>query len=287
MEIRNETICYSKRKRQLLRSKEITLQQKIDKLDQEICNSGALNPSLLDSYEEAKNELKEIYDCKGKEAIFRSKMRWIEKGEKPTKYFFNLEKLNYEKKVISQLNGENGKIISDLNLINKEIDDFYCDLLTSKLSQSQQTEFHDNFNTFTCNLERPKLTIEEQISQESDLSLEELLTTIKSFENNKSPGDDGFTKEFYETFFDLVGRHLLNSSNEAFHNGQLSISQRRGVITLIPKEDSSLLDLSNWRPITLLNVDYKILAKVIAKRIESSLPKLINSDQTGFIKGRY
>ena len=136
------------RKRQLLRSKEITLQQKIDKLDQENCNSGALNPSLLDGYEEAKNELKEIYDCKGKEAIFRSKMRWIEKGEKPTKYFFNLEKLNYEKKVISQLNGENGKIISDLNLINKEIEDFYCDLLTSKLSQSQQTEFHDNFLHF-------------------------------------------------------------------------------------------------------------------------------------------
>jgi len=70
-------------------------------------------------------------------------------------------------------------------------------------------------------------------------------------------------------------------------NGQLSISQRRGVITLIPKEECSLLDLSNWRPITLLNVDYMILAKVIAERIESSLPKLINSDQTGFIKGRH
>ena len=143
------------------------------------------------------------------------------------------------------MNGENGKIISDLNLINKEIEDYYCDLLTSKLSQSQQTEFHDNFNTFTCNLETPKLTIEEQISQEYDLSLEELLTTIKSFENNKSPGDDGFTKEFYETFFDLVGKHLLNSYNEAFHNGQLSISQRRGVITLIPKEDSEKT-LSFW-----------------------------------------
>ena len=137
------------------------------------------------------------------------------------------------------MNGENGKIISDLNLINKELEDFYYDLLTSKLSQSQQTEFHDNFNTFTCNLEKPKLTIEEQPSQEYDLSLEELLTTIKSFENNKSPGDDGFTKEFYESFFDLVGKHLLNSYNKAFHNGQLSISQRRGVITLIPKEDSS------------------------------------------------
>jgi len=99
----------------------------------------------LDSYEDAKNELKEIYDCRGKEAIFRSKMRWIEKGKKLTKYFFNLEKLNYEKKVRSQLNGKNRNIISDLNLINTEIEDFYSDLLTSKLSQSQQTEFHDNF----------------------------------------------------------------------------------------------------------------------------------------------
>jgi len=63
---------------------------------------------------------------------------------------------------------------------------------------------------------------------------------------------------------------------------ELSISQRRGVITLIPKEEESLLDLSNWRPITLLNVDCKITT-----RIEASLSKLINSDQTGFIKGRY
>ena len=65
------------------------------------------------------------------------------------------------------------------------------------------------------------------------------------------------------------------------------MTQRRGVITLIPKEDGSLLDLSNWRPITLLNVDCKIATKAIAKRLEASLPKLINHDQTGFIKGRY
>ena len=56
---------------------------------------------------------------------------------------------------------------------------------------------------------------------------------------------------------------------------------------MIPKDENNLTTLSNWRPITLLNVDYKILAKVIAKRIESVLPKLIHSDQTGFIKGRF
>ena len=75
--------------------------------------------------------------------------------------------------------------------------------------------------------------------------------------------------------------------NEAYEANELSISQRRGIITLIPKGNGSPLDLSNWRPITLLNVDCKIATKAIAKRIESSLPKLVNLDQTGFIKGRY
>ena len=76
---------------------------------------------------------------------------------------------------------------------------------------------------------------------------------------------------------------LLNSYNEAFQKGKLSVSQRRGIISLIPKEDNDLSELTSWRPITLLNVDYKILAKTIAKRIEPFLPKLIHSDQTGFI----
>ena len=64
------------------------------------------------------------------------------------------------------------------------------------------------------------------------------------------------------------------------------ISQRRGVISLVPKEDSNLLLLFNWRPITLLNVDNKIAPKAIVKRIDNVLPKLIHTDQTGFIKGQ-
>ncbi len=77
------------------------------------------------------------------------------------------------------------------------------------------------------------------------------------------------------------------SLNTAFEVGQLSISQRRGVITLIPKDYSDLVDLQNWRPITLLNTDYKIASKALATWIERILPKLIHPDQTGFMKGRY
>ena len=69
--------------------------------------------------------------------------------------------------------------------------------------------------------------------------------------------------------------------------GEMSISQQRGVISLLPKEDANLLKRANWRPITLLNVYYKIASKVIATRFEKVLDLLISHDQTGLLKGRY
>ena len=62
--------------------------------------------------------------------------------------------------------------------------------------------------------------------------------------------------------------HLLESYNEAFDKGKMSISQRRGIISLIPKGENYLVELTNWRPITLLNFDYTMLARAFAKRIE-------------------
>ena len=79
----------------------------------------------------------------------------------------------------------------------------------------------------------------------------------------------------------------MDCYNEAFHENQLSISQRIGIISLIPKSEENLNEITCWRPITLLNVDYKILARIIATHIEPSLLSLIYSDQTAFIKGRY
>ena len=75
--------------------------------------------------------------------------------------------------------------------------------------------------------------------------------------------------------------------NFAFDTGTLSISQTRGIIKLIPKSNKDATLLENLRPISLLNVGYKILTKTIAKRLENVLPKIINPDQTGYVKGRY
>ena len=80
---------------------------------------------------------------------------------------------------------------------------------------------------------------------------------------------------------------LINSFNYSYEIGKLSISQRRGIIKLIPKKDANLNSIKNWRPLTFLNCDYKIATKAIASRIKMVLPKLVSNDQTGFIKDRF
>ena len=102
------------------------------------------------------------------------------------------------------------------------------------------------------------------------------------------PGEDGFTVEFYETCFDMLQDLIYSIRTMKLLKTESCQSLREEeLISLIPKEDNNLLELSSWHPITLLNVDYKILAKTIAKTVEPFLPMLIHSDQTGFIKDRY
>ena len=119
------------------------------------------------------------------------------------------------------------------------------------------------------------------------LTLEECAKVLSNFSNDKKPGSDGLTIEFYQFFWNIIGKFVVDSFNYAFHKGCLSISQRLGIISLIPKKNKNLEHLKNWRPISLLNTDYKITTKAIAVRLEKVLPSIIHPCQTGYMKGRY
>ena len=86
-------------------------------------------------------------------------------------------------------------------------------------------------------------------------------------EPDKTLGTDGLPPDFYKVFWNGISDYLANSINYAFGKGQLSVTQRRGIIKLIPKKDAEPDLIKNWRPITLLNCDYKIAAKAIANRL--------------------
>lgn len=123
---------------------------------------------------------------------------------------------------------------------------------------------------FSCHKILHRYRQEEMESCAGLLSEDECLNAIKEFKNNKSPGTDGFTSEFYKFYWPELKSDMTSSFNYAFQKGTLSISQRRGIISLIPKKDRDKTLLENLRPISLLNVDCKILTKAIAEIRENT-----------------
>ena len=245
MEISSATISYSKSKSKSIRNREQDIIQKLNLLDDAICNNFS-SPDIagvLQEYVQLKAELKSIY-------------------ERPTKYFFNLEKRNYNKKTISELRFQDESTTNNANVILDQIETFYKNLYAS-----EGTFSNEECDTFIRNLELPKLSDEDRDSLEGQLTYDECKKVLETLQNDKAPGEDGFTVEFYKYFFEVIGNNLLASLNEAHMKGELCISQRRGIITLTPKDDGSLLELTNWRPITLLNVAFKIASKAIGKFI--------------------
>ena len=106
-------------------------------------------------------------------------------------------------------------------------------------------------------------------------------------QNNKSPGNDGFRKEFYETFWNELKETFVDSVLEAKENGCLSIPQRQAIILLIEKKDRGKRFIKNWRPISLLHVDLKIISKALLEKLKKVLPDLISSQKTMYVKNRH
>ena len=157
-------------------------------------------------------------------------------------------------------------------------------LYTTKLTGGQDPSINQFFFPEEDDVHLSKA---EEISCEGPLTETECFSSLKQMADSKTPGIDGLPAEFYKIFWSDISDALIAALNFAYDIGKLSITQRRGLIKLIPKKETDLKNLKNRRPLSLLNCDYKIAAKSIANRIQATLPKLINNDQTGFIKGRF
>ena len=275
--IRNETIKYcSMKKKEHLKS-EIELIKEIDNLQKQV-NIDDNNINLHSLLTQKKNSLEEITAIKAQGYYIRTKSQYIEGMERNTKYFSSLEKKKFDQKTISKLKFDN-EIIKDSKKILQKTKLFYENIYKNNVTITDFNNFFD-FDSKKC-------TPVQKQSCEGELTETECANALLKMNNNKSPGSDGLTVEFYKIFWNDIKQYLTNSINLSYQNGSLTQMQKQGIINLIPKKDKDTSSLHNWRPISLLNIDYKIATKAIANRLKPILCDIIDHSQTGFLKGRY
>ena len=216
----------------------------------------------------------------------RCGLKWMEEGEKNTKFFLSLEKKRNAQNTIQEIKKNNGRVITDEGEILSEIGKYYEKIYNNE--EENKTNFSDNdFDIFMSDLVIPCLDKEQIEFCDRNFVLEDIAEAIKGMKNGSAPGLDGIPIEFYKIFFNQIQTVLFNCFMFSLEKEKLATSQQRGVLSLLHKGKGLSRDnLDNWRPLSLTNADYKILAKMIARRVQTVLHDIIDKDQCGFVKGR-
>jgi hypothetical protein len=289
--IRGTCLMYASRRKKKRKERQFELEKEIEHIEASIQKGrieGEDEDTLTRKEEElsiARLEEREYITEHIKGEALRSRSLWHEEGNTASKMFLNLEKSRGERKTIRRLKNTLGKTVTDRKEILEEEEKFYNKLYSEQ--EYDQTEMKKGEYKEIWEIEGKTLDEEDLTGLTEPFTEEEIWSILKDNPKNKSPGTDGLTNEFYIEYWQIVKEHLIKSLNKGLVAGKLNISQRRGVISLIPKPQKDLELLKNWRPITLLNTDYKLLTKGIANRIKPILHKIISDDQGGFVKGRY
>ena len=259
--------------------------EQIRNLESEIVT---LEKDLADHYTEelyqklcrCKFQLNGIYNKKTEYALFRLRTNFYEGGEKTGKLLARQLKQRENNSVIPAIkNGDN--IVTSSKEINKVFQQFYEKLYTSTSNHEQQ-----KLEDFLSKIDLPKMSQQQAKSLDASITEEEVRNAITLMKNGKSPGLDGFPIEYYKAFTDVLAPILTKVYSEAFKLGTLPCTFYEALITLIPKKDRDVTDPSNYRPLSLINVDCKLLTKILALRLDKVLPDIVQADQVGYVRGR-
>ena len=225
MEIRGITISYSSYKKKEKDKLEKVLLNEINHLESDVNID-------VDLVEEKRSALESIRKEKMQGHIVRSRARWVEEGEKPTKYFCNLESRNFINKTIKRVDDGHTTFHEQFEILN-QVKSFYEALYLDKDAELTAVDLDNIIDS--SNIKK----LDEHISHLLDKNIveSEILEVLKNMKNNKSPGSDGYTTEFFKFFWSDLKHFILEAINCIFTKKELPITQRLGIISCLPKGD--------------------------------------------------
>ena len=199
-------------------------------------------------------------------------------NNKPSKKDIALETGSRNRKKISAIKNETGDTITDQTGITAAFKSFY-----QKLYSKEPTD-KDIQMTYLQYVK--KIRDDDRDFIDSDITMTDLRKALNEMNENSAPGPNGLTVKFYKTFFTELSPLLLKMIDRAISGEGLSAELKQSHITLIPKDSGDPLLTKNYRPISLLNIEYKLITKVLANKITPFLESIVNPDQAAAIKDR-
>ena len=203
--------------------------------------------------------------------------KWSELGERCNSFFLNAHKKKVNQSTVHRINTPNG-MVSDSEAILEEFTGFYRRLYSREpTSEDHQREIFSKV--------RGKLSAEQREKCAAEFVIRDLKHALNGSANGKAPGPDGLPVELYKVIWNVIGEDLFEVFQNSYSQQILPKSMRDASITVLPKT-GDLTEVKNWRPISLLNADYKVFAKCIANRISTFLPFVVSPEQTASVRGR-
>ncbi|KAJ0009052.1 hypothetical protein NQD34_016467 [Periophthalmus magnuspinnatus] len=193
----------------------------------------------------------------------------------------NCENNKGENTIYKIKNPTTGQVIDSREKIKECFGKFYQELYTQPPAANEKS-----IDRFLSGLELPKIQDSQNEMLVKPITIKEVNLAITKLKSGKSPGSDGYTGEWYKCLRANLTPLLLRTFNWVLQTGEIPPSWCEAIISLIPKENKDKQECGNYRPISVLNVDYKLFTSILARRLENILPEIINLDQTGFIHQR-